>query len=331
MKAPLRLGLAGLGTVGAEVARQIINEQETLAAQAGRAVAIVAISARDKNKTRGVEIDAPWVDNPADVATRAGIDAVVELMGGADGVALDLARATLTAGKPLITANKAMLAAHWGELFDASARYHAPIMFEASVCGGIPVIKVLREGLAGNRITRIEGILNGTCNYILSTMDASLGLAGYAGGGRGFDDVLKEAQAKGYAEAEPSLDIDGWDAAHKLTILAKLAFDARVTLDAISVSGIRKISSDDLKKARAGGMTIRLIGRAEKTPDGLKLSVAPMHLPFEHPLAGVAGAMNAVSIKAEPVDVCTLIGPGAGAGPTASAVLADIIDIARKI
>ena len=322
MKAPLRLGLAGLGTVGAEVARQIITEQDTLAAQAGRAISIVAVSARTKGKNRGVEIDAPWVDNPADIVMRPGIDAVVELMGGADGIALDVARATLTAGKPLITANKAMLAAHWGELFDMSARYHAPIMFEASVCGGIPIIKVLREGLAGNRITRIEGILNGTCNYILSTMDAT---------GRDLDDVLKEAQAKGYAEADPTFDVDGWDAAHKLTILAKLAFDPRITTDAITVSGIRKITSDDLKKARAAGMTIRLVGRAEKGADGLKLSVAAVHLPLEHPLAAVGGAMNAVSIKADPVDICTLIGPGAGAGPTASAVLSDIIDIARKI
>jgi len=323
MKAPLRIALAGLGTVGAEVARQIILEQETLATQAGRAITIAAVCARDPAKDRGVDLSTvAWADKPDDLVMRPGVDVVVELMGGADGAALNLARAALTAGKPLITANKAMLAAHWGELFDLSGRYHAPLMFEASVCGGIPIIKVLREGLAGNRITRIEGILNGTCNYILTTMDAT---------GRAFDDVLKEAQDKGYAEADPTLDVDGWDAAHKLTILAKLAFDARITTDAISVSGIRSITPESLKKARASGMTIRLIGRAEKNASGLALSVAAVHLPLDHPLAAVGGAMNAVSIKAEPVDICTLIGPGAGAGPTASSVLSDIVDIARRV
>jgi homoserine dehydrogenase len=322
-KPPLRLAIAGLGTVGAEVARQITDSQGMLAAQAGRAIQITAVSARDKSKNRGVDLSgAVWVNKPADLVMTPNVDAVIELMGGADGAALDLARATLHAGKPLITANKAMLAAHWSELFEASARYHAPIMFEAAVCGGIPIIKVLREGLAGNRITRIEGILNGTCNYILSTMDAT---------GREFADVLKEAQDKGYAEADPTLDVDGWDAAHKLTILAKLAFDPRITLDSIAVSGIRAIKPADLKRAREQGMTIRLIGRAEKAGGELRLSVAAVHIPLEHPLASVGGAMNAVTIKAEPVDECTLIGPGAGAGPTASAVLSDIIDVARKV
>lgn len=323
MKSPLRLGLAGLGTVGAEVARQIIQHQDMLAAQAGRPIVIAAVSARDPKKNRNVDLSAAaWVEDPVQLAMRPGIDAVVELMGGAKGAAYHLAQSTLSTGKPLITANKGMLAAHWNELFDMSARYSAPIMFEASVCGGIPVIKVLREGLSGNRITRIEGILNGTCNYILSTMDAT---------GRSFADVLAEAQAKGYAEADPTLDVDGWDAAHKLTILGKLAFDASVTTERIAVTGIRSITTADLKGAREDGMTIRLVARAEKAPHGLNLRVSPMHLPLEHPLAAVTGAMNAVTIKADPVDVCTLIGPGAGAGPTASAVLADIIDIARKI
>ncbi len=293
-----------------------------LAAQAGRAISIVAVSARDKTKNRNVDLSgATWVDDPAALATQTGLDAVVELMGGANGPAHHLACATLSAGKPLITANKGMLAAHWRELFDMSARYTAPLMFEASVCGGIPVIKVMRESLAGNRITRIEGILNGTCNYILSTMDAS---------GRSFADVLAEAQAKGYAEADPTLDVDGWDAAHKLTILAKLALDASVETDAIAVSGIRSITAADMQAARAQGQTIRLVARAEKGAQGLTLRVGPVHLPLDHPLASVNGAMNAVTIRAEPVDICTLIGPGAGAGPTASAVLSDIIDIACK-
>lgn len=318
MKAPLRIGLAGLGTVGAEVARQIITQQDFLSAQAGRAVTIAAVCARDKNKKRGVDLDAvPFVDTPNDLVMRPGVDAIVEVMGGQDGPALELARTTLSTGKPLITANKAMLAAHWNELFDASLRYHAPIMFEASVCGGIPIIKTLREGLAGNRITRIEGILNGTCNYILSTMDPS---------GRDFADVLKDAQTKGYAEADPTLDIDGWDAAHKLTILIKLAFDARVELKDIKVTGIRNITTADLKAARANGETIRLIAKADKSG----FSVAPQRVKLGHPLAAVSGAMNAITIEAEPVSSCTLIGPGAGAGPTASAVLADIIDVARR-
>lgn len=317
MRAPFRIALAGLGTVGAEVARQIIHEQQSLTSQAGRSIDIVAVSARNAAKDRGVNLkNIPWIDNPVDIAQQ-NADATVELMGGAEGAALDLARATLKAGKPLVTANKAMLAAHWAELF----AHKTPVMFEAAVCGGIPIIKVLRESLSGNRISKIEGILNGTCNYILSTMDAS---------GRAFDDVLVEAQKLGYAEADPTLDVDGWDAAHKLVILAKLAFDPDITLDRIAVSGIRKISADDLKSARAKGRTIRLIGRAEKTPDKLHLHVSPVTLPLEHPLASVGGAMNAVTITAKPVNICTLIGPGAGAGPTASAVLADIIDLARR-
>jgi homoserine dehydrogenase len=300
----LRIAIAGLGTVGAEVARQVMANHKD--------IVIAAVSARDKTKDRGVNLDkAEWVDSPVDLL-RPDVDVVVELMGGMD-EALDLARATLKAGKPLVTANKAMLAAHWDELFS----YHTPIMFEASVCGGIPVIKVLREGLAGNRITRIEGILNGTCNYILSTMDIS---------GREFADVLQEAQAKGYAEADPTLDVDGWDAAHKLTILAKLAIDPDITLADIKVSGIRDIDKAAMQKARAAGQTIRLIASADKKG----CSVAPQHIALDHPLASVSGAMNAVSIQADPVDVCTLIGPGAGAGPTASAVLADLIDLYRR-
>lgn len=318
MKAPLRIGLAGLGTVGAEVARQIITQQDFLTAQAGRAVSIAAVCARDKNKKRTIDLsDIPFVDAPNDLVMRPGVDTIVEVMGGQDGPALELARTTLSTGKPLITANKAMLAAHWNELFDSSMRYHAPIMFEASVCGGIPIIKTLREGLAGNRITRIEGILNGTCNYILSTMDMT---------GRDFADVLKDAQTKGYAESDPTLDIDGWDAAHKLTILIKLAFDGNADLKNITVRGIRDIAASDLKMARAHGETIRLIAKADKTG----FSVAPQRIPLDHPLAAVGGAMNAVTIAAEPVSSCTLIGPGAGAGPTASAVLADIIDVARR-
>ncbi|MCB1538133.1 MAG: homoserine dehydrogenase [Rhodospirillales bacterium] len=322
-RAPLRIGLAGLGTVGAAVAREILLHGNALAAQAGRPVVLSAACARDRSRDRGIDLSGvAWVDAPVDLAAREDVDAVVELMGGAEGAALALARATLGAGKPLVTANKAMLAAHWGELFDAAVRANLPLKFEASVCGGIPVIKVLREGLSGNRITAIEGILNGTCNYILSTMERT---------GRAFADVLAEAQAKGYAEADPTLDVDGWDAAHKLTILAKLAFDAGVTTDMISVSGIRTADAAAFEKARAAGRTLRLVGRAARIDAGLELSVSMMELPLDHPLAAIAGAMNAVTIMAEPVGVCTLIGPGAGAGPTASAVLADIVDLARQI
>lgn len=322
MKRALRIGLLGLGVVGSEVARWILAEQKTLSAQAGRPIQIVAYSTRDPDKKRDVDLSGvTWVESGAELAARPDIDILVELMGGADGPALEAVEAALKLGKHVVTANKAMLAKHWKHLFALSKKHHAAIMFEASVCGGIPVIKVLREGLAGNRISRISGILNGTCNYILSAMEQR---------DIDFAEALKEAQAKGYAEADPTLDVDGWDTAHKLVVLAKLGLSPDVALEAIPVHGIRGVTLDEVRDAKAKGKVIRLVASAEKRSDGgIVMEVAPNLLDAAHPLANVTGAMNAVSIDAKPVEICTLIGPGAGAGPTASAVLADIIDLAR--
>lgn len=322
MKRTLRIGLAGLGVVGTEVAKLILSEQKALSAQAGRPLTVTAYCTRDPSKQRGIDLSGlPWVATPAELAARSDVDIVVELVGGEDGVALDGAIATLKAGKPLVTANKAMLAKHWQKLFKLSKQHHAAIMFEASVCAGIPVIKVLREGLAGNRISRVSGILNGTCNYILSSMETR---------GIEFAEALAEAQSKGYAEANPTLDVDGWDTAHKLIVLAKLALDPEIALSQIPVAGIRDITLAKIREARAGGKAIRLVASAERKGDGtIVMDVGPKLLDAVHPLANVGGAMNAITIEAQPVETCTLIGPGAGAGPTASAVLADIIDLAR--
>lgn len=319
MKAPLNIGLLGLGTVGGAVANHLQHDGSRLAGQAGRALNLVAVCAREPHKKRAVEIpQALWVSDPMALATDPRFDVVIELIGGTDDPAYSVVQAALQNNKPVITANKAMLAKHWATFMGQPT----PLMFEAAVCGGIPIIKVLREGLAGNRVSAISGILNGTCNYILSTMESQ---------NRDFADVLREAQNLGYAEADPSLDIDGFDAAHKLLILAKLAFDPAVTMDDIAVSGIRHITLTDILTARADSKTIRLVASARQNDKGLSLSVAPQILPLDHPLAHVAGPMNAVSVEAEPVQLCTLMGPGAGAGPTASAVLADLIDLARKM
>lgn len=313
MKAPLRIGIAGLGTVGAEVVRQLADNRDFFTARAGRALEIAMLCARDAHKDRGFDpAIAPFTADAGDMVGQC--DILVELMGGPDGTPLDFAHKTLAAGKPFVTANKAMLAKHWHDIF----AYDAPVYFEASVAGGIPVIKVLREGLAGNRISRISGILNGTCNYILSTMEDT---------GRALDDVLKEAQEKGYAEADPTADVGGHDAAAKLVILAKLAFDPDVTAADMSVEGIQQVSAADVARAADKGQVIRLVGQADAQG---RYVVKPEYLDRNHPLAAIKGVTNAVSIEGEPVGISTLIGPGAGAGPTASAVLADLVDAARK-
>lgn len=313
MPVPLRIGIAGLGTVGAEVVRQLLANKDMFTARAGRRLDVVALSARDPSKDRGFDAPAAsFTTNPLELVAQA--DIVVELMGGADGTPLALAHKTLGAGKPFVTANKAMLAKHWHDLF----AHEAPLYFEASVAGGIPVIKVLREGLAGNRVSAISGILNGTCNYILSTMEDT---------GRALEDVLAEAQQKGYAEADPTADVGGHDAAAKLVILAKLAFDPQVTAADMKVEGIQGVTAADVARAKAGGQVIRLVASA--TAKGAYV-VKPEYLAGDHPLAAIRGVTNAVTIEGEPVGTSTLIGPGAGGGPTASAVLADLVDAARK-
>ena len=330
MTHPLRIALAGLGTVGGGVIRLIEANGALIARRAGRPLEIVAVCARDRGKDRGVDLSRyPWEDDMTLLAGRDDVDVVVELVGGADGPALALARRTLAAGKGLVTANKAMIAHHGMELAEAAAKTGAVLKFEAAVAGGIPVIKGLREGAAANAIGRIYGILNGTCNYILSTMEKS---------GRDFGDVLHEAQALGYAEADPSFDIEGIDAAHKLAILAAIGFGARIDLEAMKVTGITRIRAADIAQAAALGHVIRLIGLAECDPaDGTNAAgrllqrVRPCLVPRSHPLAAVDGPTNAVVAEGNFSGRLLFQGAGAGDGPTASAVVADLIDIARGL
>ncbi|GAA4767472.1 homoserine dehydrogenase [Stakelama sediminis] len=321
MSEPLRVAIAGLGTVGAGVIRLLDANGELIARRAGRPIEVVAVSARDRSKDRGVDIDRfDWVDDPTALARHPGADVVVELVGGADGPALALARAALDAGKSFVTANKAMIAHHGFSLAEAAEKADVALKFEAAVAGGIPVIKGLREGAAANAITRVYGILNGTCNYILSKMESD---------GSDFDAVLSEAQALGYAEADPSFDIDGVDAAHKLSILASLSFGTRPAFDDVATGGVRHVVAADIAEAAALGYRVRLVGMAEADAGGLFQRVHPYLVPLRHPLAHVSDSINAVVAEGNYVGRLFFQGAGAGDGPTASAVVADLIDIAR--
>ncbi len=327
MTAPLRIALAGLGTVGAGVVRLLAENRALVTARAGRAIKVVAVSARNRTKDRGVDISAmAWEDDMTALASRSDVDVVVELVGGSDGPALTLARTALAkdigaGGKHLVTANKAMIAHHGMELAALAEAHGAALKYEAAVAGGIPVIKGLGEGAAANRIDRIYGILNGTCNYILSQMEST---------GADFGEVLKAAQDLGYAEADPAFDIEGVDAAHKLSILAALAFGTAVDFAALDISGITRIRAADIAQADALGHKIRLVGQAELQADGhLFQRVAPVLVAKSHPLASVDGPTNAVVAEGNFVGRLLFVGRGAGDGPTASAVVADLIDIAR--
>jgi homoserine dehydrogenase len=321
MTAPLRVGIAGLGTVGAGVARLLAANADVIAARAGRPIAVTAVSARERRRDRGVSVEAfHWHDDAVALAADPDVDVVVELIGGSEGPAKALAEAAIAAGKPLVTANKALLAVHGSALGDAAEEAGVALGFEAAVAGGIPIIKAVREGLAGNRISRVAGILNGTCNYILTTMREKK---------RDFADVLADAQALGYAEADPSFDIDGVDAAHKLAILAALAFGRQVDFAAVHVEGIRRISALDISFAEELGYRIKLLGIARETASGVEVRVHPAMVPKTALLASVEGVYNAVLAEGDFVGTVFLQGRGAGAGPTASAVVADLIDIAR--
>ena len=320
MTQPLRIALAGLGTVGGGVIRLLDENGALIARRAGRPIEIVAVSARDRSKDRGVDISRfAWVDDTTALASRD-VDVVVELVGGSDGPALTLARSALGAGKGFVTANKAMIAHHGLELAEAAEKAGAALKFEAAVAGGIPVIKGLREGAAANEISRVYGILNGTCNFILSKMEAE---------GRDFAEVLAEAQALGYAEADPTFDIDGIDAAHKLSILASIAFGTQPAFADVAASGIRHVLAADIAEAAALGYRVRLLGVADHGAGGLFQRVHPHLVPISHPLAHVTGATNAVVAEGNYVGRLLFQGAGAGDGPTASAVVADLIDIAR--
>ena len=321
MTEPLRIALAGLGTVGAGVIRLIDANGELIARRAGRPIEVVAVSARDRAKDRGVDITRfDWVDDTAALAHHPRADVVVELVGGSDGPALALARASLAGGKSFVTANKAMIAHHGLELANAAETAGLALKFEAAVAGGVPVIKGLREGAAANEIARVYGILNGTCNFILSKMEAE---------GRDFADILAEAQRLGYAEADPSFDIDGVDAAHKLSILASLAFGTQPAFDQVAITGVRHVLAADIAEAASLGYRIRLLGLSEANGHGLFQRVHPHLVPLSHPLAHVTGSTNAVVAEGNFVGRLLFQGAGAGDGPTASAVVADLIDIAR--
>lgn len=318
---PLRVAIVGLGTVGVGVIRLLETNAALIERRAGRAIHVVAVSARDPHKERGVDLSTyRWVDDPTLLATDGDVDAVVEVIGGADGMALTLARQTLAAGKAFVTANKAMIAHHGMALATSADEADIPLKFEAAVAGGIPVIKALREGASANRMIRVYGILNGTCNFILTKMEAEAS---------DFAQALAQAQELGYAEADPSFDIDGIDASHKLSILASICFGTRLDFDGVSTNGIRALTAADIAEAEQLGFRIRLIGMAEQRDDGLLQFVAPCLVPADHPLGYVPGSLNAVVAEGNFVGRLFLEGAGAGDGPTASAVVADLIDVAR--
>jgi len=318
---PLRIGIAGLGTVGAGVIRLLRENREGISARAGRTIEVVAVCARDRTRDRGIDLSGiRWHDDAASLAADPDLDVVVELIGGAEGAAREAVEGALSRGTPVVSANKALLALHGASLSALSARHEAPLLFEAAVAGGVPAIKLVREGLAGDRLLRVGGILNGTCNYILTTMRET---------GRAFADVLADAQALGYAEADPSTDVDGWDAAHKLAILAALSFGRPVAFETLHVEGIRDIQPADLHFADELGFRIKLLGLAREGEAGLEAWMRPCLVPKAAPIAGVEGVFNALLVEGEFAGSQMIEGRGAGAGPTAVAVVADLIDLAR--
>ncbi len=320
---PLRLGVAGLGTVGTGVLRIVRQKANLLAARSGRPIEIVAVSARTRDKDRGVPLDPyAWEDDPVRLATRDDVDVFVELMGGSDGPAKAATEAALAAGKDVVTANKAMLAIH-GQALAAQAEAEGRVIrFEAAVAGGIPVIKALTEGLAGNEITRVMGVMNGTCNYILTRMESA---------GLPYEEVFEEANALGYLEADPQLDVGGIDAGHKLSLLASIAFGTQVAFDDVELEGIGDVTIEDIRRAADMGFRIKLLGVAQMTGRGLEQRMAPCLVPAQSPLGQLEGGTNMVVLEGDHVGQIVLRGAGAGEGPTASAVMGDVMDIARGV
>jgi len=323
MIAPLRVGLAGLGTVGAAVIELIDRERGALAARCGREIEVVAVTARSKAKKRPVDLrKLKWVHDPVALAGDPDIDVFVELIGGAGDPAKAAIETALAAGKSVVTANKALLARHGLALAGLAEKGHAALNFEAAVGGAIPVVKTLREGLTGNAFARISGILNGTCNYILTRMEREK---------LSFADCLADAQKLGYAEADPTFDVEGHDTAQKLAILASIAFGIKVNEQAVFVEGISSIAPEDLEAADELGYRVKLLGVAMRTEKGIEQRVHPTMIPKDSAIAQVMGVTNAVSIDAEGFAPITLVGPGAGGHATASAVVADIGDVARGV
>ncbi|PIE14001.1 MAG: homoserine dehydrogenase [Rhodobacterales bacterium] len=323
MTEPLRLGIAGLGTVGVGVVKIIRQKANLLAARTGRPVVISAVSARSKDKDRGVNLsDYAWEDDPVALATRDDVDVFVELIGGSEGPAKQATEAAIAAGKDVVTANKALLAVHGQQLASAAEAADRVIRFEAAVAGGIPVVKALTEGLAGNQIDRVMGVMNGTCNYILTRMESS---------GLPYEDIFEEANQLGYLEADPNLDVGGIDAGHKLALLAAIAFGTKVNFDGVDLEGIGRITIADIKQAADMGYRIKLLGVAQMTGRGLEQRMSPCLVPANSPLGQLEGGTNMVVLEGDHVGQIVLRGAGAGEGPTASAVMSDVLDIARDI
>ena len=321
MSQPLRLGIAGLGTVGVGVVRIMRQHAALIEARTGRPVTITAVCARSRDKDRGVNLSSyAWEDDPVALAKRDDVDVFVELMGGDEGPAKDATEAALAAGKDVVTANKALLAIHGQALAEQAEAAGCLIRYEAAVAGGIPVIKTLTEGLAGNEITRVMGVMNGTCNYILTRMEET---------GSGYDALFKEAEALGFLEADPNLDVGGIDAAHKLAILSSIAFGTQVDFNGIEIEGIQRVSLDDIIAAADMGYKIKLLGVTQMTGRGLEQRMQPCLVPATSPLGQLDGGTNMIVLEGDAIGQVVLRGPGAGEGPTASAVLSDICDIAR--
>jgi homoserine dehydrogenase len=319
MTEPLRVGLAGLGTVGSAVAAMLMRSQAAIAERAGRPIDLVAYASKDPPKDQTLDLSrARKVADPIALACDPGIDVFVELMGGAGDPAKSAVEAALAIGRPVVTANKALLARHGVALARLAEQHNAALSFEAAVAGGIPIVKTLREGLGGSRIARVYGILNGTCNYILTRMRRDR---------LSFAECLKEAQRLGYAEADPTFDVGGFDTAHKLAILTSLAFGTEVDADAVHVEGIEQITLADLEAADELGYRIKLLGVAQRTETGIEQRVHPTMVPQGTVIAEVDGVLNAVAIDADTMEL-TLMGPGAGGAATSSAVVADIMDLA---
>ncbi|MEM8537201.1 MAG: homoserine dehydrogenase [Pseudomonadota bacterium] len=323
MTTPLRLGIAGLGTVGVGVVKIIQQHADLLAMRAGRPIKISAVSARSRDKDRGVDLGGyAWEDDPVTLARRDDVDLLIEVMGGHEGVAKDATEAAIAAGKDVVSANKALLAIHGQTLATAAEDAGRVIRFEAAVAGGIPVVKSLTEGLAGNEITRVMGVMNGSCNYILTRMEDA---------GLSYQEVFDEANALGFLEADPELDVGGIDAGHKLALLSSIAFGTQVDFDAVELEGIGSVSIDDIRQAADMGYKIKLLGVAQMTGRGLEQRMSPCLVPDTSPLGQLQGGTNMVVLEGDAVTQIVLRGPGAGEGPTASAIMGDVMDIARGV
>ncbi len=318
----IKLGLIGLGTVGGGTLAIVRDNAEVLQQRVNARIEVVAIAVRDLNKPRTVDTSGiELTDDPHAIVNHPDVDVVVELMGGT-GLARELVLRAIENGKHVVTANKALLAEHGDEVFAAAQQKGVQVVYEAAVAGGIPIIKALREGLAANRIDWVAGIINGTGNYILTEMKQP---------GADFNAVLKRAQELGYAEADPTFDVEGIDAAHKLSILASLAFGIPLQFDRVYTEGISRISADDMRFADMLGYEIKHLGIARRTDEGVSMRVHPTLVPKSVLLASVSGVMNAVMTHGDQVGSTLYYGPGAGAGPTASAVVADIVDVVRSL